>query len=58
MFIMIDETEEVVVYRVPTIYSIPTKFIESRHENGSLQISPFQGLKTLFFQYYSNHANI
>ena len=55
---MADEGEDLVVYKIPTIYSIPTKFKESQHVNGRLQISPFHGLKTIFFQYYSNHPNI
>ena len=47
-----------VVYRITTINCVRTKFKESRHVNVRLQISHFHGLKTLFFQYYSNHRNI
>ena len=53
-----EEEEDLVVYRIHTIYAIPTKFKESRRVIERLQISRFHGLKTLFFQYYSIQQNI
>ena len=55
---MIDEGEDLVVFRIFIIYSFPTILQESRDVNGRLQISTFHGLKSLFSQYYSYHPNI
>ena len=55
---MIYEGKNLVMYRIISINSVPIKFKKSRHVNVRLQISPFDGLKTIFFQYCSNHPNI
>ena len=41
MYMYDREVEDLVMYRIFTNYSIPTKFKESRHVNGRLQISLF-----------------
>ena len=52
---MTEEGEVLVLYRVPTIYSIPTKYKESEWETANIA---FLGLKTRLFKYYSNQPNI